>query len=447
MGSTFASQPHRANTRVVLAELGSLSVEFTRLAQITKEAKYYDAIARITIEFEKWQNHTKIPGLWPQKVDASGCKKEEVSYASPLEHSAQKGPGISQSLPQGGEIMGQRSEIPGSPLNQDTLITAVEGSVGQEATLKTEFTKRQLVDDTPIAASPLSKPDCIPQGLTSPPYSTVETFTLGGQADSVYEYLPKEYMLLGGLQPQYQSMYEMSVEATKKYLLFRPMIPDEKREILISGQVSTGGHLDDKDDTVLKAEGTHLTCFVGGMFGIGSKIFDRKADLDLAKKLTDGCVWAYESTATGIMPEHFIALPCQNPENCPWNETAYWEALDPFRSSRVPSKPESQTVLEELSDNTSTEEKAVSGDLTATKQDDDKTQAPAVTKKIALDETTEPVQGNLAKRQLGDVEGEATADAVSKDQVVGAKESASPDSKVLRKAGSDDDQVNLSGNR
>lgn len=447
MGSTFASQPHRANTRVVLAELGSLSLEFTRLAQITKEPKYYDAIARITIEFERWQNLTKIPGLWPQKVDASGCKKEEISYASPLEHSAQKGPGISQTLPQGGEIMGQRSEISGSSSNEDAAINTDQNSGGEEATLKTEFTKRQLADDTPTAASPLSKSDCIPQGLASPPYSTTETFTLGGQADSVYEYLPKEYMLLGGLEPRYQSMYEMSVEATKKYLLFRPMIPDEKRDILISGQVSTQGHLDDKDDTVLKAEGTHLTCFVGGMFGIGSKIFDRKADLDLAKKLTDGCVWAYESTATGIMPEHFIALPCQNPENCPWNETAYWEALDPFRPTRVPSKPASQTVLEELSDNTSREEKAVTGDLKATKQDDEETRAPAVPKRIASDETTEPVQGNLAKRQLGDFKSEVAADTVPSGQDVGARESATPDPKVSRKAGTDDDRVNLSGTR
>ena len=273
----------------------------------------------------------------------------------------------------------------------------------------------------------------------------METFTLGGQADSVYEYLPKEYMLLGGLQPQYRSMYEMSVEATKKYLLFRPMIPDEKREILMSGQVSTQGHLDDKEDIVIKAEGTHLTCFVGGMFGIGAKIFDRKADLDLAKKLTDGCVWAYESTATGIMPEHFIALPCPDPENCPWNETAYWEALDPFRSSRVPSKPASQTVLEEPAENISREEKPVTGDLKAAKQDDDDTQTPAVPKRIALNETTEPVRGKLAKRQLVDVESEVAGNTVSNDQDVGA-ESATPDPKVLRKAGSDDDdQVNLSG--
>lgn len=77
---TFASNPHRASTRVVLAELGSLALEFTRLAQLTKESRYYDAVARIADALEEWQDHTRLPGLWPIYVDASGC--ERVVYKS-----------------------------------------------------------------------------------------------------------------------------------------------------------------------------------------------------------------------------------------------------------------------------------------------------------------------------------------------------------------------------
>lgn len=73
---------------MVLAELGSLSVEFTRLAQITKEAKYYDAVARITNELDIWQNNTKMPGLWPQQVDASGCKKPDMNTQSNYDYTA-----------------------------------------------------------------------------------------------------------------------------------------------------------------------------------------------------------------------------------------------------------------------------------------------------------------------------------------------------------------------
>ncbi|KAL8797544.1 MAG: hypothetical protein Q9195_000361 [Heterodermia aff. obscurata] len=445
---TFASQPHRANTRVVLAELGSLSVEFTRLAQITKEAKYYDAVARITIEFEKWQNHTKMPGLWPQKVDASGCTKEEVSPISPIEHSMQKGAGISQSLPQGGQLSGQFPDTAASPSADDGAVTAGEfkhqvktgnlnskDEFSQEPSTKTEFSKRQLSDDDLTVASPSPKPDCIPQGLASPPYSSVETFTLGGQADSVYEYLPKEYMLLGGLESQYQSMYEMSVEATKKYLLFRPMIPEEKRDILFAGQVSTQGHLDDDNDVKLKAEGTHLTCFVGGMFAIGAKIFDREGDLNLAKKLTDGCVWAYESTTTGIMPEHFLALPCKNREKCPWNETAYWEALDPYGSTRV-SSPSHQAVLEDKS-SIPRGMKTVDGVLGPNSQQDPEKEVLPVARAAVPEEDTEELPGKtIVKRQLADIED----DSIEEDTEL--KTSTKPKSGGLLEAQSEEDDDN-----
>jgi len=345
----------------VLAEIGSLSVEFTRLAQITKEAKYYDAIARITNEFDMWQNNTRLPGLWPMKVDASGCKKEDTPLISPIENTMQKGPGVTtnqkvEKIPDTADSEDDGETARTAGLEKYMIKTGTgaglkdEGQVNAESTAKaskTTLEKKQLVEDSLAAASAHPKPDCKPQGLSSPPFTTVEDFTLGGQADSVYEYLPKEYLLLGGLEPQYQKMYEPAVEAVKKYLLFRPMIPEEARGILLSGQVSISGKVDDKSDLKLKAELTHLTCFVGGMFAMGAKIFNREDDLALAEKLTDGCVWAYESTTTGIMPESSLVLPCESREQCAWNETRYWEALDPYRVTRSQRDDRHQTVLED----------------------------------------------------------------------------------------------------
>jgi len=54
----------------------------------------------------------------------------------------------------------------------------------------------------------------------------------------------------------------------------------------------------------------HLTCFIGGMVGMASKIFDIKGDLEIAKKLTDGCVWAYGSMPSDIMAESAVLMPC-----------------------------------------------------------------------------------------------------------------------------------------
>ena len=416
----FASQPHRARTRVVLAELGSMSLEFTRLAQITKEAKYYDAIARITNEFEIWQNNTKMPGLWPKSVDASGCKKPSL-LSTPVDKSLANGPGnpkvqspqiasfhdlkdgewVWQGKEDGEPATIQKTAFENSPesakaakatVKQDSsddtdrpltsspewlaAKSKVHSHGSEESTelhdnakdsLKQPSTsadsvaqsdhsheKRQLRDDTLSSTSEAPKqPDCEPQGLESPPNVYNEEFTLGGQADSVYEYLPKEYMLLGGLKDQYRTMYEATLEPIEKYILFRPMIPDEKRDTLFAGLVTTTGKLDNPEDVSLKPENTHLTCFTGGMYAIGAKIFGRESDLDVAKKLTDGCVWSYEATTTGIMPEYFLAVPCDSTKSCPWNETKWYEALAP-KGSRVDDTPAkaAQAVLDDNADTT-----------------------------------------------------------------------------------------------
>ncbi|KAG9240106.1 glycoside hydrolase [Calycina marina] len=54
---------------VLVAELGSLFLEFTRISQLTGDDKYFDAVQRIADKFEKVQPHTKLPGMWPTVVN------------------------------------------------------------------------------------------------------------------------------------------------------------------------------------------------------------------------------------------------------------------------------------------------------------------------------------------------------------------------------------------
>ena len=407
--STFASQPHRAKTRIVLAELGSLSVEFTRLAQITKEARYYDAIARITNEFEIWQNNTRMPGLWPLRVDASGCKKPEQAPQTKYEHPTRKGPTNSRPLliPNDNSVVADSPNLlDGGPARKVKAEENLQSkSEGGRVDAVAEVRKVSLTDPAestspsspeatasgveaakhvdheshdpipkPSAASalakrevstdPASKPaECEAQGLTSPPYSSNEEFGIGGQADSIYEYLPKEYLLLGGLEEKYRDMYEMAAESTIKNLLFRPMIPDEKRHILHAGLAKITEKIGPNEDKVnLQPEGTHLTCFAGAMFAIGSKIFDRQDDMDIAWKLTDGCVWAYEATKTGIMPESYLAIPCSDMDNCPWNETLWHEKLDPFGDLREKNRLSRQQAFLGSQKKTPLEDPVIQGD-------------------------------------------------------------------------------------
>jgi uncharacterized protein YyaL (SSP411 family) len=59
-----------APQQVIVSEIGSLSLEFTKLSQLTGDMKYYDAVQRVSDAFEKSQHTTKLPGMWPVLVNA-----------------------------------------------------------------------------------------------------------------------------------------------------------------------------------------------------------------------------------------------------------------------------------------------------------------------------------------------------------------------------------------
>lgn len=65
---------YRASSSSPFAEIGSMSVEFTRLAQLSGNNSYYDAIDRVTSAIYAMAPVNDIPYLFDQKVDASGCK-------------------------------------------------------------------------------------------------------------------------------------------------------------------------------------------------------------------------------------------------------------------------------------------------------------------------------------------------------------------------------------
>lgn len=380
----FASQRHRASQHVVLAEVGSLSMEFTRLAQLTGEHKYYDAIARITDNLEEFQKNTKLPGMWPTSLDISGCGKVYIDPIAQEPLKAPEGyldskfasdavdatPSPTESLSPGGNkfvplnlpdpIVLTPNGAP--PIELDSIPGGLPGDSPVRDWQGNPLGKRQLDDpvfDPPaavpdadsafavqdITAMP-SQPECVAQGFVSSAGYGRETYTLGGESDSTYEYLPKQYLLLGGQVEKYRTMYESSMDVVKKHLIFRPMLPKED-DILFSGKFNVPSSYDNLLVGDLTGENAHLTCFAGGMLGMGARIFDRPEDLEIAKKLTEGCVWSYDVTASGIMPESFEAAPCADMKACPWNETLYWEILDPRSEYRLQNYKDQMKVYEE----------------------------------------------------------------------------------------------------
>lgn len=243
----------------MVAELGSLTLEFTRLSQITGNPKWYDAVQRISDAFAAEQSKTLLPGLWPLTVNS----------------------------------------------------------------------------------------------LTLNFHEDVR-FTVGGMADSVFEYLSKEYILLAGRSAQYATMHNAMVQTVKSFLLFEPLLPpssikveDQVLSPLFLGSIKVDRT---KHTRSLDPQGEHLTCFAGGMLALGARALRSslpdvkyQEDMDVARRLTDGCIWSYFGTPTGIGPEIFHTSVCRagrdaitrgvepdslgNHGDCTWDEDRWLQSL------------------------------------------------------------------------------------------------------------------------
>ncbi|OKO92621.1 hypothetical protein PENSUB_12606 [Penicillium subrubescens] len=333
-------RPHRASSKATLAELGSLSLEFTRLAQLTKQDKYYDAIARITNRLEEFQDSTSVPGLWPVRVNAQGCAKYRPSRdaGKPIEDDYEEFVATNTSSSGVATPTSSRARKPyAAPTDIDSYIRLIQrqtdidlseaelapynrggNSASSASSTSSDSSSKATSEDS---TSVTEKCD---GGLELPLSLRDNRYGLGGLADSTYEYLPKEYLILGGANDQYKKMYKKAMDAARKNLVFRPMVKGE-RDLRFMASTSS---LDPTKPGVLSStdleyESTHLSCFLGGMVAMGGKAFGIESDLELAAKLTDGCVWAYESTNTGIMPERFRLLPCSKDKSCEWDEKLY----------------------------------------------------------------------------------------------------------------------------
>jgi len=96
-------------------------------------------------------------------------------------------------------------------------------------------------------------------------------------------------------------------------------------DILISGTLKRNS----ANNVKLLTEGQHLTCFAGGMVGLAAKIFTEEHDLEIARQLLDGCLWAYDSMPSGIMPEVFSTGACntESDNDCDYTEEKWFHAI------------------------------------------------------------------------------------------------------------------------
>lgn len=60
--------------------------------------------------------------------------------------------------------------------------------------------------------------------------------------------------------------------------------------------------------------------------GLGARINESPEELVTAIKLTESCVWSYQNTASGVMPEIFHVDQCPAEDSCDWTDT---NAIEP----------------------------------------------------------------------------------------------------------------------
>jgi mannosyl-oligosaccharide alpha-1,2-mannosidase len=155
-----------------------------------------------------------------------------------------------------------------------------------------------------------------------PNHTTPDLRLIHPVSNSLYDYLPKEYMLLGGRLDQYRRLYTDALKTAINHIVYRPrteFMPD----IRITGRAHIHAGALFKETTA-----QHTQCFAGGMIAIGSRIFNQPTDMDLARKLTEGCVWLYSQAAAKVMPETSYLMGCVDPWECSWEREAWCAALN-----------------------------------------------------------------------------------------------------------------------
>ena len=144
-------------------------------------------------------------------------------------------------------------------------------------------------------------PAGLPRGLypmfISPQTGTFESseITLGARADSLYEYLLKQWLLSGQTDHRVRAMYDESVDAIRTHLVRRGGATRcGNCTWLASWNHKTKTHKDQMD---------HLACFAPGMLALGAHGPTHDADMQLAKELMATCYRMYSDSVTGLAGE------------------------------------------------------------------------------------------------------------------------------------------------
>ncbi|WIA40463.1 hypothetical protein OEZ86_013819 [Tetradesmus obliquus] len=199
-----------------------------------------------------------------------------------------------------------------------TPITDVKTNVAEAGTLSMEFTTigrllgRQDMSDAgmrfwQVLAGSRNFSGLYCMGLhTKDASCTDPKMTIGSAADSMYEYMLKQWVLSGGTQQLPLELYNSSMQGVRKHLVRHIWDGTAEMSFVSEATVSqASGVINPTNDRF-----EHLTCFAGGMFVLGKlhnisttttpEDFD---DITLGARIGRACYELYHQAPSGLAPD------------------------------------------------------------------------------------------------------------------------------------------------
>jgi mannosyl-oligosaccharide alpha-1,2-mannosidase len=140
-------------------------------------------------------------------------------------------------------------------------------------------------------------------------------YTLGGMADSYFEYVVKQYVLTGGVEEELEEMATRMMKTIHENMILEARVPlydakpspDGKQEVWTAVFPGFWSGMDGQKPTTSSLE--HLTCFAGGMFALAAlnmknlPAATRQQYAQTGHDMTETCANMYFSQNSGLAPE------------------------------------------------------------------------------------------------------------------------------------------------
>ncbi|SCV02198.1 LAMI_0G16776g1_1 [Lachancea mirantina] len=272
-----------------VGQLGALSLAFTKLSQITKNDKYFDAIYRIYRVAELSKHEFDIDYLLPTAVDASGC-----SMLAP------------EKVESGDHLRG--SKVMKSIHNGKYVHCLQTG-------------KFRSIDAQP------------------------QLFALDARALPFYHNLVNFHFLLNQHDIfEHNELTAYLVNALDRIstlLVYKPLLPNaEDQEFAFVSSATTTSHFDtlsnqDIVDVAQNHDMHQTSCATASMLALAGKLFRNDTLSSQAAAIASAC--AHLSGLLGVMPEALVVDKCSN-EPCDYNRRHYKTDTDkPLLDQNLPS--------------------------------------------------------------------------------------------------------------